>query len=50
MERRALVITEHIVSNLEQKIQRMARIESLEEKLLKQDEVKKKTKIFLNKI
>jgi len=28
----------------------MARIESLEEKLLKQDEVKKKTKIFLNKI
>ncbi|UTH01634.1 hypothetical protein KFV05_07870 [Macrococcoides canis] len=57
MERRAMVIHEHpfqpiinrMTMNLEQKIQRMTRIESFEENLLKKDEVKNKTKKFLNK-
>ena len=57
MERREVVTNEHplqpiinrMTMNLEQKIQRMTRIESLEENLLKKDEVKNKTKKFLNK-
>lgn len=57
MERREMVIKEHplqpLISQMtlsqERKIQRMTRIESLEENLLKKDEVKNKTKKFLNK-
>ncbi|WP_165983802.1 hypothetical protein [Macrococcoides canis] len=57
MERRTMVIKEHplkpminqMTLNLERKIQRITRIESLEENILKKDEVKNKTKKFLNK-
>jgi len=57
MERREVVTNEHplqpiinrMTMNLERKIQRIIRIESLEENLLKKDEVKNKTKKFLNK-
>ena len=57
MERREVVTNEYplhpiinqMTLSLERKIQRMLGIESLEEKLLKKEEVKNKTKKFLNK-